>query len=243
MFREQPFDIVYEDEWMIAINKPWGILVHRTKISEDTQFVLQLLRNQIKQRIYPIHRLDRATSGVLLFGKSKTIAGLLGSQFREHQVHKNYLAIVRGFVAEEGTINYALKREAHKADQEAITHFQKLAQTTYPAAISRYPTSRYSLLQVVPETGRHHQIRKHFAHLRHPVIGDKKHGDCKHNKYFRETLDIPRMLLHASGLSLEHPQSQQSLVLEAQPDQLFLKAMELLRFPLDLAHPSFSKKK
>ncbi|MEM9820241.1 MAG: pseudouridine synthase [Bacteroidota bacterium] len=235
MFRGQNFDIVYEDEWMIAINKPWGILVHRTSISEDTEFVLQLLRNQIKQRVYPIHRLDRATSGVLLFSKSKAMASLLGGQFREQQVQKKYLAIVRGFVAEEDAIDYALQSDPHKAKQEAITHFQKIAQTTYPAAISRYPNSRYSLVKITPLTGRQHQIRKHFAHIHHPIIGDKKHGDCKHNKYFREVLAVPRMLLHAQSLSFQHPHRQAILQLEAPMDTLFEKAMQLLTFSKDVA--------
>ena len=224
------FDIVFEDEWIIAINKPIGILVHRTSISEDTEFVLQLLRNQIKKRVYPIHRLDRATSGVLLFGKNKEVASLLNTSFRNHMVSKKYLAIVRGFVDEEARIDYPLKSDPFKPEQEAITNYRKLEQTTLDAAISRYPTSRYSLVEIKPQTGRQHQIRKHFAHLRHPVIGDKKHGDCKHNKYFYEVLQIPRMLLHASQLSIEHPFGGQQLCIEAPLDELFTKALTILDF-------------
>lgn len=230
MFQGAPFDIIYEDEQMIAINKPCGILVHRTKISEDTQFVLQLLRDQIKQRVYPIHRLDRATSGVLLFGKDKTVAGILGAQFREQQVHKEYLAIIRGFVAAEETIDYPLKSEPHKPAQNAITRYQQIEQVTFDAAIGPYPSARYSLVRIFPQTGRRQQIRKHFGHLRHPIIGDKKHGDCKHNKYFTTVLDIPRMLLHAQLLRFQHPTEERTLHLHATLDDHFEKALSTLNF-------------
>ncbi|MEM8906201.1 MAG: RluA family pseudouridine synthase [Bacteroidota bacterium] len=232
MFTGFTFDILFEDEQLIVINKPVGILVHRTKISEDQQFVLQLLRNQIRQRVYPIHRLDRGTSGVLLFGKTKVMASQLNEQFREQQVRKSYLAIVRGFVETEGTIDYALQSKSHQPRQEAITRYQSIAQTTFAAAISRYPSSRYSLVYIHPQTGRQHQIRKHFAHLRHPVIGDKRYGDCKHNKYFREVLDIPRMLLHAHQLHFTHPLSRAPLLLSAPLDAAFQQTIQRLQFSI-----------
>lgn len=228
------FDILYEDEQFVAINKPPGILVHRTKISEDNTFVLQLLRKQLQQRLYPIHRLDRATSGVLVFGKSKAAAGILGEQIREKKVEKNYLAIVRGYVEAQATIDYPLAPEPHRAKQEAITHYQKIAQVEFPAAIGRYPTARYSFVHIQTETGRRHQIRKHFSHLRHPIIGDKRHGDLHHNKYFKESLHIPRLLLHAAHFSFSN--QQHTISITAPLEENFQKAITALGFPFPEAN-------
>ena len=154
------FPILFENESLVAINKPTGILVHRTKISEDTIFVLQLLRKQLKQRVYPIHRLDRATSGILVFGKNPEAAALLSEQMRLQKIEKAYLAIVRGYVEEKGTIDYPLAPEPHLEKQAAITHFDRLAQVEIPEAVGRYATARYSLLRIHTETGRRHQIRR-----------------------------------------------------------------------------------
>jgi len=199
------FDILYQDDHYVAINKPCRILVHRSAISEDKVFVLQLLRDQIGQKIYPIHRLDRATSGVLIFGKTSEAASLLGKQMQEHLVKKTYLAIVRGYVEERGTIDYALAPEPDKPKQEAITHYKKLHQSEMPFSVGRYPSSRYSLVEVTLETGRRHQIRRHFSHLRHPIINDRRHGDVKHNKYFEKVIGTERLLLHAQKMKLYHP--------------------------------------
>lgn len=228
MFEGTSFPILFEDTHLIAINKPTGILVHRTKISEDKQFVLQILRRQIGQRIYPIHRLDRGTSGVLLFGKNNSIAGELGHLFREQLVEKQYLAIVRGYLPENGIIDYPLAKEKHLPKKEAITHFERLQQVELPIAIGRYTTARYSFLKLRPKTGRSHQIRRHLSHLRHPIIGDKKHGDVKHNKYWQNTLGIKRMLLHAQSLKFQHPITNQSIEILANLDEEFEKAKNML---------------
>jgi len=222
------FPILFEDESLIAINKPTGILVHRTRISEDKIFVLQLLRKQINQRVYPIHRLDRATSGVLIFGKNKEGASLLSEQFRAKKVEKQYLGIVRGYVEEEGTIDYPLAKEKWLPKKEAISHYRKLNQTEIQEPIGRYQTARYSLVEVRLETGRRHQIRRHFSHLRHPIIGDKKHGDVKHNSYWRDNFDISRMLLHAQHLQFNHPKTGKNHLIYAPIDEAFQKAQALL---------------
>ncbi len=221
------FGILYEDEHLVAINKPPGILVHRTRISEDVISVLPLLRDQIGKRVYPAHRLDRGTSGVLLFGKNKEAASFLGRQFRERSVEKEYQAVIRGYVDEQGQINYPLAGDGKKEAQEAITDYWKISQSEKHFAISRYPTSRYSLVRIVPQTGRFHQIRRHFAHVRHPVIGDKRHGDCKHNKFFREELEVDRMLLHASRLSFTDLYGVKIMV-AAPREALFSRAVGLL---------------
>ena len=223
-----PFSIIHEDEHLIAIHKPSGILVHRTRISEDTVFVLQLLRDQVGYHIYPVHRLDRMTSGVLIFGKTKEAASSLSKLFREQEITKTYLAVVRGHLADTGTIDYPLARSPAHQKQPAISDYRTLDQTEIPHAISRYPTSRYSLMEIQPKTGRFHQIRRHFAHLRHPVIGDRPHGDCKHNKYLREKLGIATMLLHAMSISFLHPHTLNRVIIHSRPDLSFRKALESL---------------
>lgn len=223
------FDILYEDEHYIAINKPFGILVHRTRLSEDNDFVLQRLRDQINQRVYPLHRLDRATSGVLIFGKNADMASQLSLLFQEKQVDKRYRAIVRGWVAEQGTIDYPLAdAEVGQALQPAITHYWRLGKSEIPEAIgNKYLTARFSLIEVEPETGRRQQIRKHFAHVFHPIIGDKRHGDCKHNIHFRDHWMMDRMLLHAHILGFHHPVDGNRIELMAPIDGQFLRALEL----------------
>ena len=232
MDEKRDFSILFEDESLIAINKPTGILVHRTRISEDTEFVLQRLRRQIDQRIYPIHRLDRATSGVLIFGKNKEGASQLSEQFRAKKVEKQYLGIVRGYVEEQETIDYPLAKEKWLPKKEAISHYRKLNQTEIQEPIGRYQTARYSLVEVQIETGRRHQIRRHFSHLRHPIIGDKKHGDVKHNSYWRDNFGISRMLLHAQHMQFNHPKTGTNHLIYAPIDEAFQKALNQLDFKL-----------
>lgn len=218
------FEILLEDDWLAAVNKPSGILVHRTGISEDTVFVLQLLRNQLGMRVYPIHRLDRGTSGVLLFAKSPESAAELNALFRGKSVEKEYTGIVRGFIDETGVIDHPIVDYPGAAGQEALTTYRRLAQVELPVAVGRYPTARYSLVAISPQTGRWRQIRKHFSHIRHPIIGDKKHGDLHHNKYFSETLGIHRLLLHAHRLRFTHPYTGQDLEITASWDEAFATA-------------------
>lgn len=222
-----PFPIIYEDEQLIAINKPSGIMVHRSRISEDKIFVLQLLRDQIGQRVFPVHRLDRGTSGLLLFAKNSETASIVGQQFQAQEVDKTYIAIVRGYLPLRGTIDYALSNRSLQEPQNAITHYSRLQQTELNVAIGRYATARYSLIEAKPETGKFHQIRRHFSHLRHPIIGDKRHGDVKHNNYWRDHWDIGRLLLHARDLSFTHP-SGERLLLTVGPTPDFTKALQHL---------------
>ena len=189
-------------------------MVHRTNITEDQVFVLQLLRDQIGQRVYPVHRLDRGTSGVLIFGKTKEAASVIAEQFRNQKIEKEYLAVVRGFVESEGVIDYAINVNPGKPLQDAITHYQRISQVELPIPIGRYATARYAFVQIQPKTGRQHQIRRHFAHLRHPIIGDKRYGDVKHNKYFKQEFGLNRFLLHAWQMSLKHPFDKSELIQE-----------------------------
>ena len=151
-------DIIYEDEYLVAINKEEGLLVHRSWLDKgETRFALQLTRDAVGCYVFPVHRLDRPTSGVLLFAKSAAVARSLTETFTERRVTKQYLAVVRGFIPDKGTIDYALsfKPDAitdkfanlDKPAQEAMTHWQRLAQIELPFAVSRkHDTSRYSLV-------------------------------------------------------------------------------------------------
>jgi tRNA pseudouridine65 synthase len=212
-------DIIYEDERYVAINKPNGLLVHRTRIAEEKkEFALQMLRDQLGCQVYAVHRLDRGTSGVLLFAKSPEATSPMVKAFEAKDVTKTYYAIVRGYTAEQETIDSPIrpdKDHKHKAPQDAVTHYTRLATIELPIPVGRYSTARYSLVQVQPETGRMHQIRKHFAHIRHYIVGDKRHGDWRHNEMFREQLQSPFLLLHAAKLSFTHPFSAEPLIIEA----------------------------
>ncbi|NEM98767.1 pseudouridine synthase [Pontibacter burrus] len=212
-------DIIYEDEYYVAINKPHGLLVHRTRIAEEKkEFALQMLRDQLNQKVYPVHRLDRGTSGVLLFAKSPEAAAPLVQQFEERETGKVYYAIVRGYTPDAATIDNPIrpdKDHQHKLPQDAVTHYARLATIELPIPVGRYATARYSLVQVKPETGRMHQIRKHFAHIRHYIVGDKKHGDWRHNKMFLEELNCPHMLLHGAELQFKHPYTGQEVLVKA----------------------------
>ena len=224
-------EILFEDEYLIAINKPSGLLVHRTSIAaEETVFALQMLRDQIGQHVSPVHRLDRPTSGVLLFSKEEEILPLLKEQFADRSVQKTYLAIVRGIPAiKSDLIDHPLTSERSNKLQEAQTHYKVLAEAEIPFdTTGRYPTSRYSLLELKPETGRTHQIRRHLAHLRHYILGDKKHGDNKQNQFFERQFGMENLLLHARTLEFKHPISQETIIIEAALPVHFQKAMSNL---------------
>lgn len=212
-------EIIYEDGNYVAINKPNGLLVHRTRIAEEKkEFALQLLRDQLGYQVYTVHRLDRGTSGVLLFAKSAQAAAAAVKAFEDKTVDKVYYTIARGYTPEEGCIDTPIKPDKdhrNRTPQEALTRYTRLATAELPIPVGRYTTARYSLVRVQPETGRMHQIRKHFAHLRHYIIGDKRHGDWRHNQMFREQLQVPYMLLHAASLTFTHPFSAKALQIKA----------------------------
>ncbi len=218
--------ILYRDEHYIAVDKPAGMLVHRSWIAEEDEvFLLQTLRDQIGQRVYPIHRLDRPTSGVILFALSSEAARTMCGVFEQREVSKQYLAIVRGYTDAAGHIDYALREEPHKPEQQAITDYERLATVELPIPTGRYSTSRYSLVRVTPVTGRMRQIRKHFHHIFHPLIGDTSHGEGRHNRLFREQFDCHRLLLHARRLTLcQH--DEQPLTIEAPLPDDFLRLFD-----------------
>ena len=231
-------EILYQDDYLVAINKPSGLLVHRSEIDKrETLFALQLTRDLIDQRVYPIHRLDRPTSGVLVFALSSEVAKLMSEQFINQKVQKSYLAMVRGYAPEEMTIDYALKEildkfaDKHankdKAPQEAISQIKRLATVELPFASGRYSQSRYSLVELKPKTGRKHQLRRHMSHIRHPIIGDTNHGDGKQNKAALEHLKLDRLALHAQSIEFQHPISHSNIKISAPMDDSLLHVFGL----------------
>lgn len=222
-------DILYRDEYLIAINKPHDLLVHRSSIAAETNvFALQLLRDQIGQTVYPAHRLDRKTGGVLLFALQKDLDASTQLLFREHSTIKTYLAIVRGFTPESGTIDYPLRKENGNL-QEAVTHYTTLAHTEIPYPSAKHATSRYSLVEAMPETGRMHQIRKHFAHIFHPILADRPHGCNKQNKFWKDTFQLQTMLLHAQSLQFIHPITKEVVQIDAPMQPEFRRALDILK--------------
>lgn len=221
--------ILYQDEHMIAINKPHGLLVHRSPIATDaTEFAIQQLRNQVGVHVFPVHRIDRKTGGILLFALHKQVEIHLQQQFAEHTVHKKYLAIVRGHTPDADTIDYPLMKEENGVMQEAITSYTTLHRAEIDVPLGKHPTSRYSLVEAIPTTGRMHQIRKHFAHIYHPIIGDRPHGCNKQNKLFKETWQMDTMMLHAWKLSFTHPITNSPIQLIAPLQDEFLRMMQLM---------------
>lgn len=229
-----PLQIIYQDDYIVAINKPNGLLVHRSPIAADADvFAVQLLRDQLGQKVFPVHRLDRKTSGVLLFALNEEVNSLLQQQFQDGMVEKVYHAIVRGYTPDKLDIDYPLKKEDGTI-QEAFTSLCTLARTEVDFAIGKHPTSRYSLVELKPTTGRMHQLRKHMAHIFHPIIGDRPHGCNKQNRYFKERFQMNEMMLHAVAIRLTHPSTRNKLDVYANFHTEFLKMLSALSLPSTL---------
>ncbi len=207
---EPAFQVLYQDDWLIAINKPPGWLVHRSPIDRsESRFCVQALRDQLGQPVYPCHRLDKPTSGVLLFALEKDTLRRVNQLFAIHRVEKTYHAIVRGWMEETGTIDHPLKDIADGGQKRgggpARTQFRRLKAYECPQPLGRYGTARFSLVELRPLTGRMHQLRRHLKHAGHPIIGDTRYGDGVQNRFFRDSFRVHRLLLNASSLELDHP--------------------------------------
>ncbi|MBW8191748.1 tRNA pseudouridine(65) synthase TruC [Neiella marina] len=239
--------IVYRDDSLAVIDKPSGLLVHRTALArKEKWFAMQLLRDQLGCHVYPVHRLDRPTSGLLVFALSADVARQMSELIQAKQMHKQYLALCRGWLFGHGTIDYPLKEELDKttdskaqldkAAQAAVTHYQAIAHLELPYAAGRYQSSRFTWLQLEPETGRKHQLRRHLAHLRHPIIGDTTHGDGRQNRAFAEHSGCHRLMLHAKSLTFEHPISGKLLELIAPLPPEWQRLQASLNWPSQINH-------
>ena len=240
--------IIYQDEDILVVNKPCDWLVHRSAIDRhETRFLIQALKHLTDLTVFPVHRLDKPTSGVMVFALNKPALINLSHQFEENQVAKTYHAIVRGHAPNNLHIDYPLKEKAvfksQNTDklktQSAITDLIRLKSYEIPVAVDRYPQSRYSLVELKPSTGRRHQLRRHMKHIAHPIIGDTSYGKTSHNNYFRNELACRRLLLHANQLSFAHPTTAEPLQFSANYDRSFTEVMnELTRLSNTEKHSS-----
>ncbi|MGR9044067.1 MAG: tRNA pseudouridine(65) synthase TruC [Gammaproteobacteria bacterium] len=232
-------NILYRDDYYVAIYKPAGLLVHRSNIDRhETRFAVQLLRDQLGCRVFPVHRLDKPTAGVLLFAFDAGSAKTMMELFIADKVAKTYLAVVRGYTESEGMIDYPLKERLDKMTdaralpdkpaQDAVTLYRRLATVELPIATGRYSSSRYSLLRLTPKTGRKHQLRRHLKHIFHPVVGDTTHGDGRHNTLFRDNFDCRRLLLAATALTFVHPITNEPVAINASLDEGFARIVAAL---------------
>jgi tRNA pseudouridine65 synthase len=238
----ETLSILYRDDAIVVIDKPAKLLVHRSEIDRhETRFAIQILRDQIGQKVWPAHRLDRGTSGVLLFGLSAEIASKLGQQFADGTVSKRYLAVVRGHPPASGSIDHPLTRQrddyefqgehSSQEAQAALTHYRRLATIELPVAVDHYPSSRYALLELEPVTGRKHQLRRHLKHIAHPIIGDATYGKGRHNRYFAEMLGCERLLLACTQLCFGHPSDSRRITVSAAPGDEFAALLKRFGWP------------
>jgi tRNA pseudouridine65 synthase len=233
--------ILYLDDWLVVVNKPSGLLVHRSPVDRhERRFALQLLRDQLGERVYPVHRLDKPTSGALVFALDPATAQSLASQFENRLVEKRYVAVVRGWPDEQGLIEHPLDPvrddrvvTAAGASKPALTRFRRLSAFELPRRVDRYPTSRYALLELSPQTGRRHQLRRHLAHVSHPIIGDTTYGKGGHNRLFAELFGSRRLLLACMRLAFRHPVSGSPLAVEAPLSADFDSILRQLGCPVD----------
>lgn len=217
--------ILYQDNYLVAVDKPAGLLVHRTGLDAgETQFALQLLRDQLGRPVWPAHRLDKGTSGVLLFALDADTARQLGQAFEAPDlVQKSYLAVVRGWPPAEGLIDHPLKRLADDARpgrdevQAAQTRYRTLEHYELPLPQGDFATTRCALVELQPLTGRRHQLRRHLKHIAHPIIGDATHGKGALNRAVAGLLGVQRLWLQALCLELRHPVTCSPLRIEALP--------------------------
>jgi len=242
---EKPvLEILYQDEYLVAVNKPSGLFVHRSFMDKnEIYFALQLVRDQIGQYVYPLHRLDRPTSGVLLFALNADVARIMGEAFTNKTIQKTYLAITRGHLVGEGVVDYALKEkldkigdkfvDPNKPAQSAQTHYKTIDTAVVNEPLGKFDTVRYSLIELKPLTGRRHQIRRHLSHLRHPIIGDINYGDNKQNPFFHKYFGFKRLMLHAYQLTFNHPISHTLITIQANLDEQWQGVFERLSFSIE----------
>lgn len=234
----EPLPILYRDEWLVAVHKPAGLLVHRSAIDRhETRFAMQIVRDQIGAHVYPVHRLDKPTSGLLLFALDPETARAMSEIFAARETRKTYLAIARGYCDAAGRIDYALKEEldrksdrqarTDKPAQPAVTDYRLLATIELPYAVGRYDTARYSLLELTPHTGRKHQLRRHLKHIFHPIVGDTSHGDGKQNSLFRDRFDCRRLMLAAVELGFSHPHTGAAMRIVSPLEESFALLLEM----------------
>ncbi len=236
---DRPIQVVFEDDHYVGVFKPAGLMVHRGPKTLATEPVLlQTLRDQLNRFLYPIHRLDRPTAGLIFFAYTSEAASRMGELFTQRRIEKTYQALVRGFMPDEVTVDrplgdhedgkakaYGESKERSAEIQDAVTHFRCLRRYEVPWPMGEFPCSRFSLLEVQPHTGRWHQIRRHLNHLAHPVIGDHRHGDHRWNQMFYQRTGVYRMLLTSMRVDFRHPFTHEPISLLVSRGESFDQAL------------------
>jgi tRNA pseudouridine65 synthase len=218
----QKLRIIHQDEYWVAVDKPSGLLVHPPedpalhRYTSNQPTVMKILKEQLGQWVYPVHRLDGATSGVLIMALTPDSAKKLQALFQAQQIQKKYVALVRGFTEMSGVIDSPLSADDEgEKMQDAITHYETLHRFELPIAQGKHESARFSLVLVEPQTGRYHQIRRHFKRIFHPLMGDTVHGDGKQNRIWRELTGESRLYLKAYSLSFSHPETGKRMQLHS----------------------------
>jgi len=234
---QNSIDVVYEDEWIKIINKPSNLLVHHSKYARNINetSLCQLVNQAEGTTLHPIHRLDRKTSGLIIFAKSKQIIPKFQDLFDNNGIEKNYLALVRGHVLDSGVLEYPIRADEETVYKEAITHYKPLQLIEVDIPVKPYPSSRYTILQLMPKTGRMHQLRKHMNKFSHPIIGDPKYGNRHHNHMFIDELGIGNLFLHANSLSFNHPETNKPVFVTAELPDFWKAAFQ--QFKVDFTAP------
>lgn len=230
MMESTAIDILARGETWLAVNKPAGLSIYEsTYTGPRTATLLGLLRRQLQvDRIHAIHRLDHATSGVLLLSLDARTAAELSGQFQSRAVTKTYIAVVRGDPADQFQVDHPLSGASGRGEgKPALTEFRTLARLTLAIPLARHPEARYALMEAQPETGRYHQIRRHLKHAAHPIVGDVKYGKGEHNRLFRQHYGVHRLLLHARSLGFTDPQDGTMAEVVAPFDAAFQRALAL----------------
>ncbi len=240
-------ELLYQDRRLVAVYKPAGWLIHRSALEpRERRWLLQAVRDRVGQHVYPVHRLDRPTAGIVVFALDEAAATHLARAFAERRVTKAYLAVVRGHTAPSGVIDWPLRdraaltrgTEPDSAPRPAVTHYHRLSTCEFPDPVGPHPSARYSLLRLRPEHGRQHQLRRHLKHIGHPILGDTTHGDGRHNRYLRQRTGAARLLLAALGLRLPHPDSH-PLTLHTDPDPVLQGTLSALGWPWERWRAAF----
>lgn len=222
--------VSYQDAYCCVVNKPNDMLVHHAKFARnnaDETSLLQHLENQLGHPVYPVHRLDRPTSGLLLLATQKEYVAAFQQLFTSQDLVKQYFAVVRGFAPAQLTIDSPVKGKDAKEYKDALTLMETLNTVTLPIAVHPYETSRYSLVSLLPKTGRMHQLRIHMKKIAHPIIGDGKYGDYRHDAMYREQWGWHQLFLHAGKLEFTHPFTQEKLSLVGEFPQQWLTLFDI----------------